>query len=140
MQSNALVTYTGAMARTKQKAKQASKNADKARRRQRVQISVDRQVWARCQKMSDMLGHELSWSRVAEYSFITLLDQVDALVEQVYAKLRKDATPEEVAQAVRDYFNRQVHKLTGEVYAQIEQDMQGVDRPMPPPMEPAKPD
>lgn len=71
-----------------------------------------------------MVGPDLSWSQVAEFAFLTLLEQIDSLRDEVFTKLRPDATPEEVAQAFRDYYHRQIHHLTGEVYAQIEADIE----------------
>lgn len=114
------------MATTKRKPapKAKPKFEDSQRRRQRVQISVDREVWARCQELSKLVGPELSWSQVAEFSFRLLLDQLEEMKLEVYAKLRPDATLDEAGSMMRDYFNRKIHTLTGEVYAQIEQDIE----------------
>lgn len=65
-----------------------------------------------------MTGGELSWSAVAEMSFTTMLDELDQCRE-IFGKVRKDATLDEVGDLMLTHFNKKVHALTGAMYAQV---------------------
>ncbi len=99
------------------------------RRRQRVQISVDPAVWKRCQEASAFWGSDISWSRIAEYSFIALLDGLESFKNEVIQGLRPDYTDQELAAAVRDHHHRHSHQLTGELYAHLEQELKTPPKP-----------
>lgn len=102
---------------------------DIGRKRQRVQLSVDPAVWKRCQEASKLWGYDLSWSKVAEYAFITLLDSLEQFKTEVVGGLRPDYTDQELAAAVRDFYHRHAHELTGELYAQLDEDLQSPPKP-----------
>lgn len=99
------------------------------RNRKRVQLTIDPVIWERCKAASAIAGPALSWSQVAEVSFSILLDQIDLLRDEVFSKLRPDATPDEISAMMRAHLARQIHTIEGDAYAQIEADLKQPPEP-----------
>lgn len=49
-----------------------------ARIRKQISLSIDPDVWKRCQRLKEQGG--VNWSEVAEQAFVTVLDLVDRAV------------------------------------------------------------
>lgn len=92
----------------------------KAERRQKVNLTIDAQLWALCRQKGRK--YDLNWSQIAEEAFLNVLLQLQE-VEKIVQSTTPNLEPSVVKSKLRNYINRLHLQLGQELNEQLEAKM-----------------
>ena len=92
----------------------------KAERRQKVNLTIDAQLWALCREKGRK--YDLNWSQIAEEAFLNVLLQLQE-VEKIVQSTSPNLEPSVVKSKLRNYINRLYLQLGQELNKQLEAKM-----------------
>ena len=84
--------------------------------RKKINLSVDPEVWARCQKVRKRFG--LNWSQIAEEAFVNVLVHMEEL-EKVLDSIPPELQASVAKTKLRDFVERSYSQLNQELEENI---------------------
>ena len=89
----------------------------KKKRRCKVSLTLNPDVWARCKEKGEK--YDLNWSQVAEEAFLAVLLQLEQ-VENIVESVPPDLEASVIKSKLKNYINDLQSQVNGQVYQELE--------------------